>query len=147
MGGRRAGRDRGSRIWSEILRQHTTLHPEFSFLPRKFKIAITASEHDRAAIKVHDIGLRCSGTRTAKPVSRCWSAAASAARRSSPRPSSRSCTAATSSYVEAILRVYNQYGRRDNIYKARIKILVHELGIEKFAAEVEEEWPQMRAAR
>ena len=86
------------RIWSEILRQYTTLHPEFSFLPRKFKIAITASEHDRAAIKIHDIGLQAaSRTTTARPASRCWSAAGSAARRSSPRPSSRSCTAATSS--------------------------------------------------
>ncbi len=83
--------------------------------------------------------------RTARPVSRCWSAAGSAARRSSPRPSSRSCHGRDIlSYVEAILRVYNQYGRRDNIYKARIKILVHELGIEKFAREVEEEWQQMR---
>ena len=133
------------RIWSELLRQYTTLHPEFSFLPRKFKFAITASAHDRAAIKVHDIGLRLHknaqgeiGFRGAGRW-RAW-----AARPLSARPSSRSCHGRDLlSYVEAILRVYNQYGRRDNIYKARIKILVHELGIEKFAAEVEEEWRAM----
>ena len=77
----------------------------------------------------------CTRTREARPASRCWSAAGSAARPSSARPSSRSSHGRDLlSYVEAILRVYNQYGRRDNIYKARIKILVHELGIEKFAA-------------
>jgi sulfite reductase (NADPH) hemoprotein beta-component len=133
------------RIWCEILRQFTTLHPEFSFLPRKFKIAITASDHDRAAIKIHDVGLRLIKNaegetgfevlvggglgRTpfiAKPVK--------------PFVAGRDIL----SYLEAILRVYNQYGRRDNIYKARIKILVHELGVEKFAAEVEEEWQQIR---
>ena len=81
------------RIWSELLRQYTTLHPEFSFLPRKFKFAITASAHDRAAIKVHDVGLRLHKNARARPASRCWSAAGSAARRSSARPSSRSCMA------------------------------------------------------
>ncbi len=80
-----------------------------------------------------------------RPVLRCWSAAVSAARRSSARPSSISSRGRDIlSYIEAILRVYNQYGRRDNIYKARIKILVHELGIEKFAREVEDEWQQIR---
>ncbi len=111
------------RIWSELLRQYTTLHPEFSFLPRKFKFAITASDHDRAAIKVHDIGLRLYRNEAGETGFEVLVGV---------------------SYVEAILRVYNQYGRRDNIYKARIKILVHELGIEKFAKEVEEEWLQMR---
>jgi sulfite reductase (NADPH) hemoprotein beta-component len=133
------------RIWAEILRQYTTLHPEFSFLPRKFKFAITASPHDRAAIKIHDLGLRLHKNaegeigfevlvggglgrtpfigKTIKPFVH---------------------GSDLLSYVEAIMRVYNQYGRRDNIYKARIKILVHELGIEKFAQEVEEEWQQMR---
>ena len=129
------------RVWAEVLRQHSTLHPEFSFLPRKFKIAITAASHDRAAVKVHDIGLRLyrNGAgelgfevmvggglgrtpfvgKTIKPFLR---------------------TRDFLSYIEAVLRVYNQYGRRDNIYKARIKILVHELGAEKFAVEVENEW-------
>src|SRR2546427_11575889 len=133
------------RIWSEILRQHTTLHPEFSFLPRKFKIAITASEHDRAAIKVHDIGLRLHRNADGETgfevlVGGGLGRTPFIAKTIKPYVHGHDLL----SYVEAILRVYNQYGRRDNIYKARIKILVHELGIEKFAQEVEEEWLQMR---
>ncbi|CAN5217303.1 nitrite/sulfite reductase [soil metagenome] len=133
------------RIWAEILRQYSTLHPEFSFLPRKFKFAITASEHDRAAIKVHDIGLRIH--RNAKGETGFEVLVGGGLGRTpfigkviSEFVSHRDIL----TYVEAILRVYNQYGRRDNIYKARIKILVHELGIEKFKQEVEEEWAQMR---
>src|SRR5437762_11322136 len=133
------------RIWSEILRQHTTLHPEFSFLPRKFKIAITASEHDRAAIKVHDIGLKLIRNAEGEVgfevlVGGGLGRTPFIAKTIKPFVHGHDLL----SYVEAILRVYNQYGRRDNIYKARIKILVHELGIEKFAKEVEEEWLQMR---
>ena len=133
------------RIWSEILRQHTTLHPEFSFLPRKFKIAITASEHDRAAIKIHDIGLRLYKNAEGEAgfevlVGGGLGRTPFIGKTIKPFVAGRDIL----SYVEAILRVYNQYGRRDNIYKARIKILVHELGIEKFAKEVEEEWQQMR---
>jgi sulfite reductase (NADPH) hemoprotein beta-component len=132
------------RIWSEILRQHTTLHPEFSFLPRKFKIAITASEHDRAAIKIHDIGLRLHRNADGETgfevlVGGGLGRTPFIAKTIKPFVHGRDIL----SYVEAILRVYNQYGRRDNIYKARIKILVHELGIEKFAREVDEEWKQM----
>ena len=132
------------RIWSEILRQHTTMHPEFSFLPRKFKIAITASEHDRAAIKVHDIGLRLYKNAEGETgfevlVGGGLGRTPFIAKTIKPFVHGRDIL----SYVEAILRVYNQYGRRDNIYKARIKILVHELGIEKFAREVDEEWKQM----
>src|SRR6266498_1758476 len=132
------------RIWSEILRQHTTLHPEFSFLPRKFKIAITASEHDRAAIKVHDIGLRLHRNADGETgfevlVGGGLGRTPFIAKTIKPFVAGRDIL----SYVEAILRVYNQYGRRDNIYKARIKILVHELGIEKFAREVDEEWKQL----
>ena len=123
------------RIWSEFLRQHTTLHPEFSFLPRKFKIAITASEHDRAAIKIHDIGLRLHKNADGETgfevlVGGGLGRTPFIAKTIKPFVHGRDIL----SYVEAILRVYNQYGRRDNIYKARIKILVHELGIEKFAA-------------
>src|SRR6187397_1563022 len=132
------------RIWSEILRQYTTLHPEFSFLPRKFKIAITASDHDRAAIKVHDIGLRLYKNAEGETgfevlVGGGLGRTPFIAKTIKPFVHGRDIL----SYVEAILRVYNQYGRRDNIYKARIKILVHELGIEKFSREVEEEWRQM----
>jgi sulfite reductase (NADPH) hemoprotein beta-component len=133
------------RIWSELLRQYTTLHPEFSFLPRKFKFAITASAHDRAAIKIHDIGLRLhkngqGDTGFEVLVGGGLGRTPFIAKTIKPFVHGHDLL----SYVEAILRVYNQYGRRDNIYKARIKILVHELGIEKFAQEVEQEWLQMR---
>ncbi|HEY2246904.1 MAG TPA: nitrite/sulfite reductase, partial [Bradyrhizobium sp.] len=133
------------RIWAEILRQYTTLHPEFSFLPRKFKFAITASAHDRSAIKIHDIGLRLhknaqSETGFEVLVGGGLGRTPFIGKTIKPFVHGRDLL----SYVEAIMRVYNQYGRRDNIYKARIKILVHELGVEKFAAEVEEEWQQMR---
>ncbi len=133
------------RIWAEILRQYTTLHPEFSFLPRKFKFAITASAHDRSAIKIHDIGLRLhknaqSETGFEVLVGGGLGRTPFIGKTIKPFVRGRDLL----SYVEAIMRVYNQYGRRDNIYKARIKILVHELGVEKFAAEVEEEWQQMR---
>jgi len=133
------------RIWAELLRQYSTLHPEFSFLPRKFKFAITASEHDRAAIKVHDIGLRLH--RNAKGETG-FEVLVGGGLGRTPfiGKTIREFVPGRDllSYVEAILRVYNQYGRRDNIYKARIKILVHELGIEKFAEEVEAEWRQIR---
>jgi sulfite reductase (NADPH) hemoprotein beta-component len=133
------------RIWSEILRQYTTLHPEFSFLPRKFKFAITASAHDRAAIKIHDIGLRLHRNEAGETgfevlVGGGLGRTPFIGKTIKPFVHGRDLL----SYVEAIMRVYNQYGRRDNIYKARIKILVHELGIEKFAQEVEEEWQQTR---
>ena len=132
------------RIWAELLRQFTTLHPEFSFLPRKFKIAITASAHDRAAIKIHDIGLRLLKNEQGETgfevlVGGGLGRSPFIAKTIKPFVHGHDIL----SYVEAILRVYNQYGRRDNIYKARIKILVHELGIEKFAKEVDEEWKAM----
>lgn len=133
------------RIWSELIRQHTTLHPEFSFLPRKFKIAITASDHDRAAIKIHDIGLRLIKNEKDETgfevlVGGGLGRTPFIAKTIKHFVHGRDIL----SYIEAILRVYNQYGRRDNIYKARIKILVHELGIEKFSREVEEEWQHIR---
>jgi sulfite reductase (NADPH) hemoprotein beta-component len=133
------------RIWAEILRQYTTLHPEFSFLPRKFKFAITASAHDRAAIKIHDIGLRLHKNEAGETgfevlVGGGLGRTPFIGKTIKPFVHGHDLL----SYVEAIMRVYNQYGRRDNIYKARIKILVHELGIEKFAQEVEEEWQQTR---
>jgi sulfite reductase (NADPH) hemoprotein beta-component len=133
------------RIWAELIRQYTTLHPEFSFLPRKFKFAITASAHDRAAIKIHDIGLRLHKNADGETgfevlVGGGLGRTPFIGKTIKPFVAGRDLL----SYIEAILRVYNQYGRRDNIYKARIKILVHELGIAKFAEEVEEEWQQMR---
>ncbi|HKY87305.1 MAG TPA: nitrite/sulfite reductase [Pseudorhodoplanes sp.] len=133
------------RIWAEILRQHSTMHPEFSFLPRKFKIAITAAAHDRAAIRVHDIGLRLHTNGAGETgfeviVGGGLGRTPFVGKTIKQFLSKRDLL----SYVEAILRVYNQYGRRDNIYKARIKILVHELGAEKFGAEVEAEWQKIK---
>jgi sulfite reductase (NADPH) hemoprotein beta-component len=133
------------RIYAEILRQHSTLHPEFSFLPRKFKIAITAAAHDRAAVKVHDIGLRLHRNAAGETgfeviVGGGLGRTPFIGKSIKPFLPARDFL----SYIEAILRVYNQYGRRDNIYKARIKILVHELGAEKFAQEVEAEWVAIR---
>jgi sulfite reductase (NADPH) hemoprotein beta-component len=134
-----------ARVWAELLRQHLTLHPEFSFLPRKFKIALTASEHDRAAVKVHDIGLRMHRNGAGEVgfeviVGGGLGRTPFIGKTIKPFLPKRDLL----SYVEAIMRTYNQYGRRDNIYKARIKILVHELGAEKFAAEVEQEWQSIR---
>src|ERR1700724_732767 len=138
-----AGED--PRIWSELLRQYTPLHPEFSFLPRKFKFAITASQHDRAAIKVHDIGLRLhrnAAGETGFEVLVGGGVGRTPFIGKSIRPflPKRDII----SYVEAVLRVYNQFARRDNIYKARIKILVHDLGAEAFAREVEAEWQPIK---
>jgi sulfite reductase (NADPH) hemoprotein beta-component len=133
------------RIWAELFRQYATLHPEFSFLPRKFKIAVTAADHDRAALRIHDIGVRIHRNSAGEVgfevmVGGGLGRSPFLAKTIKPFVSRRDIL----SYIEAILRVYNQYGRRDNIYKARIKILVHELGIEKFAAEVEDEWQKIK---
>jgi sulfite reductase (NADPH) hemoprotein beta-component len=133
------------RPYAEIIRQWSSLHPEFSFLPRKFKVAVIASEHDRAAMKTHDIGLhlkRLAGGNLGFAV---WVGGgqgrtpmlAKLIRDDLPEED-------LLSYLEAILRIYNLHGRRDNIYKARIKILVHDLGPEAFAAQVEEEWRRIR---
>jgi sulfite reductase (NADPH) hemoprotein beta-component len=129
------------RIWAELIRQHTTMHPEFSFLPRKFKIAVTAAAHDRAAVKVHDLGLRLHRNGAGEVgfevmVGGGLGRTPFIAKTVKPFLRKRDIL----SYVEAVLRVYNAFARRDNIYKARIKILVHELGTEAFAREVEAEW-------
>ena len=128
------------RPWCEIIRQWSTFHPEFAFLPRKFKIAVTAAEHDRAAIRVHDIGLHMrerdgvvgfevhvGGGQGRTPII--------AAMVNEFVPESEILD-----YLEAIMRVYNRFGRRDNKYKARIKILVTETGAEEFTRLVEEEY-------
>jgi sulfite reductase (NADPH) hemoprotein beta-component len=133
------------RIASEILRQHSTLHPEFSFLPRKFKIAVTASAHDRAAVRVHDIGLHLHRN-GAGEVGFEVIVGGGLGRTPFIGKTIKEFLPHRDllSYVEAVLRVYNQFGRRDNIYKARIKILVHELGAEAFAKEVETEWQSIK---
>ena len=135
------------RVWCEIVRQWSTLHPEFSFLPRKFKIAITGSPNDRAAVRVHDIGLRLwkneqgevgfevivGGGLGRTPM------IGKTIREFLPKDEMLA-------YLEAALRVYNRYGRRDNLFKARIKILVHEIGAEKMRDEVEAEYAAMKGS-
>jgi sulfite reductase (NADPH) hemoprotein beta-component len=130
-----------ARVWAEVVRQHVTLHPEFTFMPRKFKIAVGAAEHDRAALRIHDLALRLHRNEAGEAgfevmVGGGLGRTPFLAKTIKPFLAKRDVL----SYVEAVLRVYNQYGRRDNIYKARIKILVHELGAEAFAREVEQEW-------
>jgi sulfite reductase (NADPH) hemoprotein beta-component len=132
------------RPWCEIIRQWSTNHPEFSWLPRKFKIAVSASETDRAAVHIHDIGvyivkndagevgfkILAGGGLGRTPIM------GKVLREFLPKKD-------LLSYLEAALRIYNEYGRRDNIYKARIKILVQAIGIEKMREQVEAEWAQM----
>jgi len=136
------------RIWSEVLRQWSTLHPEFSYLPRKFKIAITGSLTDRAAVKVHDIGLILRKGRDGQ-VGFEVIVGGGQGRTPYVGPTIKQFLPAERllSYVEAILRVYNRHGRRDNIYKARIKVLVAALGAEEFGRQVEDEWARIDAAR
>ncbi len=135
------------RVWSEAIRQWSSLHPEFSFLPRKFKIAITASAKDRTAAKAHDIGLMI---RRARDGQLGFEVIVGGGMGRTPfiGPTVREFLPANRlfSYLEAILRVYNRHGRRDNIYKARIKILVSALGREEFARQVEEEWAKIGPA-
>ncbi len=125
----------------ELIRQWSSLHPEFSYLPRKFKIAITGAPHDRAAVKVHDIGLRLHKNAAGQIG---WEVMVGGGQGRTPLiavtvrdflPQNELIA-----YLEAIMRVYNLYGRRDNKYKARIKILVHEIGAAKFKSEVEAEY-------
>jgi sulfite reductase (NADPH) hemoprotein beta-component len=133
------------RVWAEVVRQHVTLHPEFTFMPRKFKIAVGAASHDRAALRIHDLALRLHRNDAGETGFEVMVGGglgrtpflAKTIKQFLP-------TRDVLSYVEAVLRVYNQYGRRDNIYKARIKILVHDLGAEGFAHEVEQEWLAIR---
>ena len=133
------------RPWCEIIRQWSTFHPEFSYLPRKFKIAVTGAPQDRAASLVHDIGVHivrddsgelgfeilAGGGLGRTPI------IGQVVRKFLPREH-------LLSYLEAILRVYNLEGRRDNLTKARIKILVRSLGIEEFTRRVEAEWDSLR---
>ncbi|WP_430396169.1 nitrite/sulfite reductase [Ferrovibrio sp.] len=129
------------RVWCEIIRQWSTFHPEFAFLPRKFKIAVTGSPHDRAAVRVHDIGLRMLKNGAGETGFEVF-VGGGLGRSPFIGKTIRSFLPKQHllSYLEAILRVYNRYGRRDNLYKARIKILVHETGIEKIREDVEAEW-------
>ncbi len=132
------------RPWAELLRQWSTFHPEFSHLPRKFKIAVIASPEDRAAMRLHDIGLELvkqDGVLGARVF-----VGGGMGRTPMIAPEINPFVKADDllSYIEACLRVYNRYGRRDNIYKARIKILVHEIGADSYRAQVAEEFAHVK---
>ena len=133
------------RPYCELLRQWSTFHPEFAYLPRKFKIAVNAAADDRAVIRAHDIGLDLVIDDTGEIGFRVFVGGGlgrtpilgKLIREFLPRRH-------LLSYLDAILRVYNRYGRRDNMYKARIKILVQALGIEEFARQVDAEWSYLQ---
>jgi sulfite reductase (NADPH) hemoprotein beta-component len=133
------------RIYAEIIRQWSTLHPEFSFLPRKFKIAVTEAETDRAAVKVHDIGIAMLRNEAGDAGFRI-DVGGGLGRTPIVGETVRDFLPKEDllAYLEAILRVYNTLGRRDNIYKARIKILVQSEGIVRFRELVEEEFALLR---
>jgi sulfite reductase (NADPH) hemoprotein beta-component len=132
------------RVWAEAIRQWSTVHPEFNWLPRKFKIAVTAAAKDRTAAKTHDIGLNL---KRARDGSLGFEVMVGGGLGRTPyiAQTIRQFLPATRliSYLEAILRVYNRQGRRDNIHKARIKMVVAALGRDEFAAQVEAEWEKM----
>ncbi len=132
------------RPWAELLRQWSTFHPEFSYLPRKFKIAVIASAEDRAAMRLHDIGLeliRQDGELGARVF-----VGGGMGRTPMIAPEINPFVKADDllSYLEACLRVYNRYGRRDNIYKARIKILIHEISADEYRRQVTEEFAHVK---
>ncbi|MDB5685962.1 MAG: nitrite/sulfite reductase, hemoprotein beta-component, ferrodoxin-like protein, partial [Rhizorhabdus sp.] len=129
------------RPWAELLRQWSTFHPEFTYLPRKFKIAVIGAEEDRAAVKLHDIGLQIHRNEAGEIGFRVF-VGGGMGRTPMIAPVIREFVSKADlmSYMEACLRVYNRYGRRDNIYKARIKILVHELGADEYRRQAEEEF-------
>ena len=132
-------------VWCEILRQWSTFHPEFAYLPRKFKIAVNGAAADRTATFFHDIGLHAVRARDGELGFRVI-VGGGMGRTPIIGEEIRAFLhwPHLLSYVEAILRVYNRYGRRDNIHKARIKILVKARGAEAFRAEVEAEWAQLK---
>jgi sulfite reductase (NADPH) hemoprotein beta-component len=133
------------RAWCEVLRQWSTLHPEFSWLPRKFKIAVSGAAEDRAAVAFHDIGLRIVRGPEGENGFRVFVGGGMGripyvGQEIRPFLKKEHLL----SYIESILRVYNLHGRRDNLQKARIKILVNQLGIDKFRDEVEADWAETR---
>jgi sulfite reductase (NADPH) hemoprotein beta-component len=133
------------RPWCEIVRQWATFHPEFAYLPRKFKIAVCASDADRAATYLHDIGLELVSGDDGRSAFRVLVGGGlgrtpvigSIIHENLPQEH-------LLTYLEAILRIYNRYGRRDNKYKARIKILVRAMGVEEFRERVEAEWAHLK---
>jgi sulfite reductase (NADPH) hemoprotein beta-component len=133
------------RPWAELLRQWSSFHPEFSFLPRKFKIAVIASDEDRAAMRLHDIGIQL--VMRDGQLGAAFYVGGGMGRTPMIAPLIKDFVGIEDflSYSEACLRVYNRHGRRDNIYKARIKILIHELGAAEYARQVDEEFAHVKA--
>ncbi|HEX5538525.1 MAG TPA: nitrite/sulfite reductase, partial [Methylophilaceae bacterium] len=133
------------RPYAEIIRQWSTFHPEFALLPRKFKIAVSATESDRAVVQVHDIGLQFYHDEAGKVAVKVWAGGGLGR-----TPILGSVIREhlewqhVLTYCEAIVRVYNLYGRRDNSFKARIKILVKALGVDEFRRQVEAEWAHLK---
>jgi sulfite reductase (NADPH) hemoprotein beta-component len=132
------------RPYAELIRQWSTFHPEFSFLPRKFKMAVIASDIDRAAMKLHDIGIQIVKN-DAGEIGAAFYVGGGMGRTPMIAPCINPFVPIDQfiTYSEACLRVYNRYGRRDNKYKARIKILVHELGKDEYTRQVEEEFAHL----
>jgi sulfite reductase (NADPH) hemoprotein beta-component len=133
------------RPWAEVLRQWSTFHPEFAYLPRKFKFAISGSKEDRAAIRVHDVGLQLVKNDSGEIG---FTVYAGGGLGRTPLIGQKMIDFLPwqhlLTYSEALVRVYNRYGRRDNPYKARIKILVKAIGSEEFARQVAEEWAHIK---
>ena len=135
------------RAMAEVLRQWSTFHPEFALLPRKFKIAVSGTKHDRAVVQAHDIGMEFYKDESNKLAIKVWVGGGLGR-----TPILGSVILEhlewqhALTYCEAIIRVYNLHGRRDNIYKARIKILVKALGIDEFKRQVEAEWAHLKDA-
>ena len=136
------------RPYAEVIRQWSTLHPEFAFLPRKFKFALTGSPNDRAAVRFHDIGLLMKRGTNGSSGQVGFSVLVGGGLGRTPFVGKTIREFLPKkyllSYLTAIMRVYNLLGRRDNMFKARIKILVHETGTEKFTEMVEEEWAHLK---
>ncbi|WP_066548346.1 MULTISPECIES: nitrite/sulfite reductase [unclassified Sphingomonas] len=133
------------RPWAELIRQWSTFHPEFTYLPRKFKIAVIAAAEDRAAMRLHDIGIQIVA-RDGEMGARIF-VGGGMGRTPMIAPEIRDFVPLGDllSYLEACLRVYNRHGRRDNLYKARIKILVHEIGADEYRRQVEAEFVAVKA--
>jgi sulfite reductase (NADPH) hemoprotein beta-component len=133
------------RPYAEILRQWSSLHPEFSFLPRKFKIAVTGADKDRAAIQVHDIGLQLKKNEAGELG---FAVYVGGGQGRTPLIAKKIRDflpeADLLTYITAIVRVYNLHGRRDNKYKARIKILVHETGVEELTRQIDAEFAEIQ---
>jgi sulfite reductase (NADPH) hemoprotein beta-component len=133
------------RPWAELLRQWSSFHPEFSYLPRKFKIAVIAADEDRAAMRLHDIGIQIVEKDGQHGAAFYVGGGMGRTPMIAPLINDFVPLDDMLSYAEACLRVYNRYGRRDNIYKARIKILIHELGADEYRRQVEEEFKHVKS--